>query len=196
MTTTLEFWFDFASTYSYPAAMRIETLAQTAGLQVAWKPFLLGVIFKQQGWDSSPFNLYPAMGRYMWRDWERTCQALNLPYIQPSQFPRQSLLAARIACRSADEVWIADFIKAVFQANFVHDQDIADPLILSAYLDSLGLDGQALLQQAQTSTSKALLRQQTEQAVAKGIIGAPTVMVGEEMFWGNDRLEQAIAWAS
>ncbi len=196
MTTTLEFWFDFASTYSYPAAMRIETLAQTAGLQVAWKPFLLGVIFKQQGWDSSPFNLYPAMGRYMWRDWERTCQALNLPYIQPSQFPRQSLLAARIASRFADEVWIADFIKAVFQANFVHDQDIADPLILSAYLDSLGLDGQALLQQAQTSTSKALLRQQTEQAVAKGIIGAPTVMVGEEMFWGNDRLEQAIAWAS
>ena len=196
MTTTLEFWFDFASTYSYPAAMRIETLAQTAGLQVAWKPFLLGVIFKQQGWDSSPFNLYPAMGRYMWRDWERTCQALNLPYIQPSQFPRQSLLAARIASPLADEVWIADFIKAVFQANFVHDQDIADPLILSAYLDSLGLDGQALLQQAQTSTSKALLRQQTEQAVAKGIIGAPTVMVGEEMFWGNDRLEQAIAWAS
>ena len=64
----LEFWYEFASTYSYPAAMGIEALAETAGVEVVWRPFLLGPIFGEQGWNDSPFNIYPAKGRYMWRD--------------------------------------------------------------------------------------------------------------------------------
>src|SRR5215831_11760410 len=94
---TLDFWFDFASTYSYPAAMRIAPLAAEAGVTVRFRPFLLGPIFKAQGWDNSPFNLYPAKGRNMWRDLERLCEDLRLPFRRPEPFPQNSLLPARVA---------------------------------------------------------------------------------------------------
>src|SRR5499426_3594357 len=94
---TLDFWFDFASTYSYPAAMRIASLARDAGVAVRFRPFLLGPIFKAQGWTTSPFNIYPAKGRYMWRDLERLCAGLDLRFRQPDPFPQFALLAARVA---------------------------------------------------------------------------------------------------
>ena len=93
----VDFWFDFASTYSYPAAMRIGDAAERAGVAVRFRPFLLGPIFKAQGWDTSPFNIYEAKGRYMWRDLERLCADLELPFRRPEPFPQNSLLAARIA---------------------------------------------------------------------------------------------------
>ena len=92
-----EFWYEFASTYSYPAAMRVAGLAGSRGVALAWRPFLLGPIFAAQGWRDSPFNLYPAKGRYMWRDMERICGALELPLKRPDPFPQNSLLAARVA---------------------------------------------------------------------------------------------------
>ena len=93
----LEFWYEFASTYSYLAAMRIEPLAEAAGVDIRWRPFLLGPIFAAQGWTSSPFNLFPAKGRYMWRDMERQAAALGLPFRKPDPFPQNALLAARVA---------------------------------------------------------------------------------------------------
>src|SRR5260370_21314598 len=93
----LDFWFDFASTYSYVAAMRIGPLAQQTGVRVRFRPFLLGPIFKAQGWDTSPFNLYPAKGRHMWRDLERQCAHFGIAFRQPELFPQNSLLAARVA---------------------------------------------------------------------------------------------------
>ena len=81
----VEFWFDFASTYSYPAALRIDNLARDSHISIVWRPFLLGPIFKAQGWNDSPFNIYPVKGNYMWRDLERTCAELDLPFLQ-SQF--------------------------------------------------------------------------------------------------------------
>ena len=89
----LDFWFDFASTYSYLAASRIGPLAAEAGVEVRFRPFLLGPIFKAQGWDTSPFNLYPAKGRNMWRDLERVCEDTGLPFRRPEPFPQNSLLA-------------------------------------------------------------------------------------------------------
>src|SRR4051794_33017522 len=80
----LDFWFDFASTYSYLAAARIRPLAAAAKVQVRFRPFLLGPIFKAQGWDTSPFNLYEAKGRYMWRDMERLAAELSLPFRRPA----------------------------------------------------------------------------------------------------------------
>ena len=191
----LEFWFEFGSTYTYPAAMRIEQLARATGVVVDWKPFLLGPIFSEQGWSDSPFNLYPAKGKYMWRDLERICAALSIRFVRPSKFPRNGLLASRVACWFASEPWMAEFAKAVFHANFAEDREISDPVIVLACLNQLGLDGPRLLEQAQTAESKAKLRAQTEHAKSLGIFGAPTFLVGEEMFWGNDRLEQALAWA-
>lgn len=192
----MQFWFEFASTYSYPAALRIEILARQQGMAVEWKAFLLGPIFQQQGWNDSPFNLFPAQGRYMWRDLERICADLELSFRRPSQFPRHSVLAARIACRFAAESWLPDFVRAVFRANFAEDHDIAQFEVLEDCLESLGLPGANLIQQALTPDSKALLRAQNEQAVALGIFGAPSFIVGDELFWGNDRLEAALAWAT
>ena len=100
----LDFWFEFASTYSYPAAMRIAPLAKVAGVTVQWRPFMLGPIFKAQGWTTSPFNLYPAKGRNMWRDLERMCGALDLPFVRPELFPQNTLLATRVALVGLAEV--------------------------------------------------------------------------------------------
>lgn len=194
-SSRLEFWFEFGSTYSYPAVMRIEKLAQAAGIAIDWKPFLLGPIFSEQGWSDSPFNIYPAKGRYMWRDLERICAALSIRFVRPSQFPRNGVLASRVACRFASEPWITEFSKAVFCANFAEDREISDPEVVLTCLNGLGLDGPRLLEQAQTAESKAKLRAQTEYARSRGIFGAPSFLAGEEMFWGNDRLEEALAWA-
>src|SRR3984885_9787109 len=91
----LDFWFDFASTYSYLAARRIGPLAAEAQVEVRFRPFLLGPIFKAQGWDTSPFNVYPAKGRNMWRDLERLSEDAGLPFRRPEPFPQNGLLAAR-----------------------------------------------------------------------------------------------------
>ena len=90
MTDAVDFWFDFASTYSYPAAMRIGAAAGRAGVAVRFRPFLLGPIFKAQGWDTSPFSIYEAKGRYMWRDLERVCAGLGLPFHRPEPFPQNT----------------------------------------------------------------------------------------------------------
>jgi 2-hydroxychromene-2-carboxylate isomerase len=190
----VEFWFEFASTYSYPAALRIEALARSEGVPLVWKPFLLGPVFREQGWSDSPFNLFPAKGRYMWRDLERICVELSIPFRRPSQFPRNGLLAARIACWFAMEPWVPEFIRSVYRANFAEDLDISSASLLESRLASLGQPGATLIQQAQSPESKEKLRAQTERAVTLGIFGAPTLVVGPELFWGNDRLEAAISW--
>src|SRR5450755_2744220 len=101
----LEFWFDFASTYSYVAAMRIEELCRASAVPLAWTPFLLGPIFSLQGWNDSHFNINQRRGAYMWRDLERLSKKFGLPWQRPTRFPRSSTLAARVACLIASEPW-------------------------------------------------------------------------------------------
>lgn len=192
--TALEFFFEFASTYSYPAAARIETLAGRDGVAVRWRPFLLGPIFAAQGWNDSPFNLYPAKGRYMWRDLERICDAQGLALRRPSVFPRNGLLAARVACHVQDEPWVPSLVRALYHASFALDRDISDAEVIGEILDRLGQPSR-LLEAAQSTAAKARLRAQTERAASLGVFGAPTFVAGGELFWGNDRLEQALAWA-
>ena len=192
----VDFWFEFGSTYSYPAAMRVEDLARRAGVGVNWRPFLLGAIFREHGLSDSPFNLNPAKGRYMWRDLERVCAALDLPFRRPSQFPRNGLLAARVACRFDDAAWLPAFVRTVYQANFADDADISDAAVVGRCIAAAGQHPQAILEQAQLPESKAKLRAQTDEAMRLGIFGAPMAVVGDELFWGNDRLEAAIDLAS
>jgi 2-hydroxychromene-2-carboxylate isomerase len=194
MGGTLGFWYEFASTYSYPAAARIEA-AVAPGTTIEWRPFLLGPILARQGWTDSPFNLYPAKGRYMWRDLERICAALGLPLRRPTAFPRNGLLAARVALIAADEGWCGPFTRAVYRANFAEDQDIAAPAVIAGILETLGRPAPALLARAAEPEIKDRLKAQTEAAAAHGIFGAPSFTVGGELFWGNDRLEEALAWA-
>ena len=190
----LDFWFEFASTYSYPSAIRIEALAKSEGVSVAWHPFLLGPIFREQGWDDSPFNLYPAKGRYMWRDLERICTQQNLVLRRPSAFPRNGLLAARLACCFPSEPWLPEFVRRVYLANFAEDRDISDPQVLESILQELAQPASRLAE-GQSPEAKARLRSETEQAVSLGIFGAPSFVVDGELFWGNDRLESALSWA-
>jgi 2-hydroxychromene-2-carboxylate isomerase len=192
----LDFWFDFASTYSYPAAMRIGPLAKDANVEVRFRPFLLGPIFKAQGWTTSPFNLYPEKGRYMWRDLERLCAELGLPFRRPDPFPQNSLLAARVALAGLDRDWGEDFCRAVFRTQFGDGRRIDDPAVIAAVLTDLNVDPQATLAAAQSDEIKARLRSETEAAQGLGLFGAPSfsTTVGE-LFWGNDRLEQALRWA-
>ncbi len=193
----VEFWFEFASTYSYPAAMRVERLAAAAGVGVRWRPFLLGPIFGAQGWNDSPFNIYPVKGRYMWRDLERICTRENLPLkLPPVRFPQNGLKAARLAMLGEKDGWTPAFVRAVYTANFAEQKDITDDVMLSAILDRLGVDAAAAVAASNTPENKAALKTQTDEAVSRGLFGAPSFTVGEELFWGNDRLEDAIAWAT
>jgi 2-hydroxychromene-2-carboxylate isomerase len=192
----LDFWFDFASTYSYPAAVRIRPLAAEAGVQVRFRPFLLGPIFKAQGWDTSPFNLYPAKGRNMWRDLERLCEDSSLPFRKPEPFPQNSLLAARVAVAGLSQGWGEAFSVAVYRAQFAESRRIDDPAKLSAILSGLNVDAKAALDAAESDDNKLRLRAATEEAQRLGVFGAPTfITTGGELFWGNDRLEQALEWA-
>ena len=191
----IEFWFDFASTYSYPSAMRIEYLAEKENLDLVWRPFLLGPIFNKQGWNDSPFNIYPAKGKYMWNDLQRVCEDLGIPFKRPDIFPQNGLIAARIATRFSEAPWVSSFIRSVYSANFEHNQDISSLDVISHCLDFTGEDVDSILNEANSLPSKELLREQTDRAFKCGIFGAPSFLVGNELFWGDDRLERAMKWA-
>lgn len=193
---TLEFWFDFGSNYSYLSAMRIEALAREKKVQVIWKPFLLGVVFKALGWETSPFVLQKIKGDYTWRDMARQCDKYGLPWRQPAAFPRTALLPMRVALVGADQGWIAPFARRMMTMNFAEDRDIDNLEAVSEALAGLGLDAGAIVALALTPDNKLRLRRQTEQAQALHLFGAPSFLSGGELFWGNDRLDDALAHAA
>jgi 2-hydroxychromene-2-carboxylate isomerase len=197
MAPLLDFWVEFGSTYSYVAAMRVAPLAQAAGVSVRWRPFALGAIFKAQGWPAdSPFNWQPAKGRYMWRDMERLCAEQGLPFRRPDPFPQSSILAARVALIGMDEGWGEDFARAVFRAAFAEGRQIGEAGVIGDLLGGLTPEPPSVLAHAQSDEIKARLRAQTDEAARLGVFGAPSFVTPDgELFWGNDRLERALAWA-
>jgi len=201
VAAAVDFWFDFASTYSYPAAHRVRALAAQAKVAVNFRPFLLGPIFKAQGWNTSPFNLYPAKGRNMWRDLERLCADLAVPFRRPEPFPQNSLLAARVALvglASATQTrsWGDDFCVEVFRTEFGRGGQIGDETGIVAILARLNVAPEPVLAAARSDAVKAQLRAQTEEALRLGLFGAPSFTTTDgELFWGNDRLDQALRWA-
>lgn len=192
----IEIWFEFGSNYSYLSVMRIEALCAQHALHLRWRPFLLGPIFKHLGWDTSPFVTQQRKGRYVWRDMERQCEKYALAWRKPSQFPRRALLPMRVAVLASDETWMGRFCKQVMRENFVRDRDIDSPEVVGRILRDLDLDAEAVLAAGGCAGNKARLRQQTEDALALGIFGAPMFRVGSDLFWGNDRLDEALAAAS
>jgi 2-hydroxychromene-2-carboxylate isomerase len=196
MRPTVDFFLELASTYSYPAAMRIGALAETAGVAVRWRPFLLGPIFRAQGWDTSPFNLQPAKGRYMWRDLERVCDRLGLPFRRPDPFPQPSLLAARLAHVGLDEGWGEDFCRAVFAAEFAAGRQIGEAAVMRELLAGLGVAPEPALARAHSDELKQRLRAATAEAERLGVFGAPSFVTADgELFWGHDHMAEALAWA-
>jgi 2-hydroxychromene-2-carboxylate isomerase len=192
----IEFWFEFGSNYSYLSVMRIEGAAQRQGVRVAWKPFLLGPIFQALGMRTSPFLLQKEKGAYVWQDMVRQCRKYGLRWTQPSTFPRSSVLPSRVALVGAEQPWIGAFCRRVMELNFALDEDINSAECLAPILRELALPAADILNEAQAEPVKTRLREQTEQAQRRGIFGAPTFFVGTEMFWGNDRLDDALLLAS
>ena len=192
----IEFWFEFGSNYSYLSVMRIEDAAQNHGVRILWKPFLLGPIFRALGMENSPFVLQKEKGAYVWQDMARQSRKYGLQWRQPSTFPRLGVVPLRIALLGVEQDWIGAFCRRVMELNFVLDQDINRSDLLAPILTELGLPASDILDQAQAEPTKTRLREQTEETRAKGIFGAPTFFVGTEMFWGNDRLDDALLWAA
>lgn len=191
----LEIWIEFASTYSYLTVCRAQPLLEAAQIDYVWRPFLLGPIFKARGLETSPFVLDPIKGAYMWRDVERRAAAQALSFKRPSVFPANGLNAARIMTAAQSEPWCGDFARTVFEAQFVEDEDISDFGVLSNALTACGAEPSHWLPIAQSDLIKQKLRACTERAKTLGIFGAPSFTVGQEMFWGDDRFEDAINWA-
>lgn len=195
----LTFWYEFASTYSYLSAMRIDALAGAKGIEVVWKPFLLGPIFAGQGWDNSPFNIYPAKGRYMWRDMERLCESYGIPFSRPDTsdggWPRNSVKAARLAIVGLEDGWGEDFTKAVYRGEFSAHADISDDGFLAHCVRTSGGNPVTAFKAIAEERIKSQLRANTEAAMDVGIFGAPSFTIGKEVFWGDDRLDAAIDWA-
>jgi 2-hydroxychromene-2-carboxylate isomerase len=192
----IEFWFEFGSNYSYLSVMRIEDTARRYGVRIVWKPFLLGPIFRDLGFETSPFMLQKEKGAYVWQDMARQCRKYGLRWVQPTTFPRPGVLPARIALLGAEQPWIGAFCRQVMELNFALDTDINRPDRMATVLTELGLSAADILDQAQAEPAKKRLREQTDAARVSGIFGAPTFFIGSEMFWGNDRLEDALAFAS
>jgi len=192
----IEFWFEFGSNYSYPTVMRIEDEARRRGVQIIWKPFLLGPIFRALGFETSPFVLQKEKGAYVWEDMARQCRKYGLRWTRPSVFPRLGVLPLRVVLVGIDQPWVGEFSRKVMELNFALDQDINQAEGIAPILMQLGLPASEIIAQAQSEPIKNLLRQQTDRARLKGIFGAPTFFVGKEMFWGNDRLEDALLFAS
>jgi 2-hydroxychromene-2-carboxylate isomerase len=166
--------------------MRIEDEARRLGVHIAWKPFLLGPIFRALGIENSPFVQQKEKGAYVQQDMTRLCRKYGLsPWVRPSVFPRLGVLPLRIVLLGAEQPWVGAFCRKVMELNFALDQDINHPEQMAPILTALGLPSSDILQQAQLELIKARLREQTDEARARGIFGAPTFFVGGEMSWGT-----------
>ena len=193
--STMDFWYEFASPYSYLAAMRIADMAKAKGVEVKWRPFLFGAIFKMMKLPAPPMQMCPQKFEYMWLDVVRQAKRRGLEMNQPPEFPRSAVLPSRVALIGLGEGWGEEFSRAVFQANFVHGEDIATPDVIDKILEGMDQDAPAILEQASSQEIKDQLRAQTQEAFDIKIFGVPTFMAGDEMFWGDDRLELALETA-
>jgi len=186
MSNTIEFFWDPASTYSYLAATQIEAFAKEHGATVVWKPFLLGKAFEATG-NKMPAAI-PAKGKYLFKDATLWARLYKVPFAFPKNFPLNSVLASRSCIAAAHAGQGLPFTLALLKAYWAEGQDVSQPDAVAAVATSVGLDAEALLAAAGSQPVKDELRTNTEDAIARGVFGAPTFFIGKQMFWGNDRL--------
>lgn len=190
MSNSVEFYFDFSSSYSYIAQAKLRQLAEDKDWKIDWKPIALGAIFKAR--EYAPPMPNDLKGAYLWRDVERSAAEINLDYTWPNPFPFNSIPAARIfyVIAKKDKTQAIEWALTVFNASYVQGRNCSDPIELTAIAKELDLDGQALLQATKANDIKITLKAITEEAMEKGVFGAPTFFVNGEMYWGADRLDQ------
>lgn len=188
MQPIIEFFWEPGSPYSYLAATQVEQIAQDTGAQIRWKPFLLGKVFEARG-TKLPASI-PAKAQYMFKDLARWAQQYRVPLGMPKVFPVHSLLASRCAIAAAELGHEAAAAKTILGTYWGQGQDISQPDVLTQAFDKAGLNGAAILARTQEASVKDQLKTNTEEALQRGVFGAPTMFVGDAMFWGNDRLDQ------
>lgn len=193
---SIEYWFDLTSTYSYLSTMRIEDAAQRAGVEVRWRPFLIGPIFDALGWEAPPFVVQKEKGAYVWQDMQRQCRKYGLPWRQPSVFPRRAVLPTRIAVLADNEPWQPAWCREIMRLIYGEDRDVDTPEVATEILTRLDLPAARILEAAVGDENRQRLRAATQTARERGVFGAPTFFVGDDMYWGNDRLDDALEAAA
>ena len=195
MAEPIDFYFDFSSPYGYLVSEKIDALAAQHGRKVRWHPILLGVIFKTTG--SAPLTLqHPAKAAYYVGDFARSARFLGVPFKQPSHFPLPTQVAARAYywLHGQDCALARQFAHAVYRALFVEDRDISNPETIFEISAKNAIDRSILEPALQSPEIKARLKDEVEQAMARGVFGSPTVIIDGETFFGADRLPQIERW--
>lgn len=188
MSQTVEFFWEPGSPYTYLAATQVEKVAAANGGKVVWKPFLLGKVFEARGMKM-PASI-PAKASYMFKDLARWAQMYQVPVTMPKVFPISSLNASRVAIAASQLGHEATAAKAILHAYWGDGLDISQPEVLISTLNKVGLDATEIMARTQEQSVKDQLKENTEEALKRGVFGAPTMFIGDAMFWGNDRLEQ------
>jgi len=187
----VDFFYFIGSTYTYLSVMRVDEVAKREGVTVNWRPFNGRGVMTEH-----PFHGKPVKCAYMWRDVERRATRFGFDWngIPPYPIERPNL-PNRIAVAAAQEGWAPEYSKAAYRAWFLEHRNLEDEQVLSDVLASIGKDADATLMQANSEGIRQLFANETEAARTLGIFGAPTFSVGKEIFWGDDRMEEAMEWA-
>jgi 2-hydroxychromene-2-carboxylate isomerase len=189
----IEFWFSVGSTYTYLSVMRLAEVERQSGIPFVWRLFSVRQIMMEM--DNIPFRTKPVKATYMWRDIERRAAMYGLTAHVPAPCPlRQWDTANRIAVLGASEGWVADYARATYRWWFDDALEPGSEPNLSETLREIGQDPSRVVEQAASAEIDAGYETATEQARQLGIFGSPTFVVGRELFWGDDRLDDAIAW--
>jgi 2-hydroxychromene-2-carboxylate isomerase len=192
---TMEIWLEYASTYSYLTVARVGALARERGVTLDWQPFFLPPVRDKQNMGF-PFPEESAKTAYMWKDLERRARRYGLPYRRPEQYPVNSLQTIRVALLGAREGWCQPFTEEAFRLHWTEGVLIGTDENMAQALRKAGQDAERVLPLASSPENKEALKAQTPRALERGIFGAPSFVAGGELFWGDDRLEDAIEWAA
>jgi 2-hydroxychromene-2-carboxylate isomerase len=189
----IDFWFTMGSTYSYLSVTRLAEVERSEGVTFRWRPFHLLLILQEM--KHIPFADKPAKSRYMWRDIERRATMYGMPVKLPAPYPaKQSVMANLVAIVGMREGWGADFVRAAYRRWFRAGEETGSEPNLSASLREIGQDPARVLALANSNETNEHLLAETEAARQLGIFGSPNFVVGHEVFWGDDRLADAISW--
>jgi 2-hydroxychromene-2-carboxylate isomerase len=189
----IDFWFTMGSTYSYLSVMRLADVERASGIAFRWRPFHLLLILQEM--KHIPFADKPAKSRYMWRDIERRAAMHGLPAKLPAPYPaKQSVTANLVAIVGMHEGWGPDFVRAAYRRWFQAGEETGSEPNLSSSLRDIGQDPARVRALASSAAASETILAETDVARALGIFGSPTFAVGDELFWGDDRLEDAIGW--
>ena len=193
MSAPIDFWFSIGSTYTYLTVMRLDDVARRAGVAFRWRPFDVRAIMVAM--DNIPFSKKPIKAQYMWRDVERRAAMYGIARSGVPHYPLQDLpLANRVALVGMREGWGTDYVRAAYRRWFDGREDISIEPGRSEILRAVGQDPQRVLALAAAAETESALQADTDEAAALGVFGSPTFAVGKELFWGDDRLGDAIAW--